>query len=260
MSWLITNFIAAFLLPPLSLLLLLAVSIVVFYRRRKLAYSLLIVSFFVLTVASTPYFAEAALHTLEDPSSALREPIAHADVIVVIGGGSYFQAPEYAGESTVSEQSLLRVRYAAKLHRLTGKPILVSGGKPMGADSGEAAQMRAALEQDFQVPVRWVENDSNNTIENARNSYQILHPLKQDKVYLVTTAWHMSRAAQAFRQAGFTVIEAPTAFTTRNHLDVLAFMPRAESLRDSKIFMHELIGLLWYRIKSEVGEQTKETQ
>jgi uncharacterized SAM-binding protein YcdF (DUF218 family) len=130
----------------------------------------------------------------------------------------------------------------------------------MGAESGEAEQMRDALQQDFRVAVRWLENDSNNTTENARNSYRILHPLGKDKIYLVTTAWHMPRAAQAFRQAGFTVIEAPTAFTTRDPIDIMAFVPRVESLRDSKNFIHELIGLLWYRIKSEISQQTKGTK
>ncbi|MGB8518310.1 MAG: YdcF family protein [Gallionella sp.] len=250
MSWLITNFLAAFLLPPLSLLLLLALVIFYFNRRRKLAYAALIALFILLGLASTPYIAEAALHTLEARSKALHSPITAADAIVVIGGGSYAHAPEFGGASTVNEYSLQRVRYGAKLYRATGKPILVSGGKPTGSATGEASQMRNALEQEFLVPVRWIEDNSDNTYENARNSYQILHPLGIDKIYLVTHAWHMPRAAQAFREAGFTVIEAPTAYTTRERMDILAFVPRVESLRDSKIYIHEMVGLLWYRIKS----------
>ncbi len=257
MSWLATNFIAAFLFPPLSFLILLALGIFFVQRRRKLAYALLIASFILFGLASTPYIAEAALHTLEARSEALHTPIAAADAIVIIGGGSYSHAPEYGGLDTVSECTLQRLRYGARLYRATGKPILVSGGKPVGSDTGEATQMRNALEQDFLVPVRWTEDDSDNTFENARNSYQILHPLGMDKIYLVTHAWHMPRAARAFRQAGFTVIEAPTAYTTRDHLDILAFTPRVESLRDSKIYIHEMIGLLWYRIKSALNETTK---
>jgi uncharacterized SAM-binding protein YcdF (DUF218 family) len=53
----------------------------------------------------------------------------------------------------------------------------------------------------------------------------------------------------AFRQAGFEVVPAPTAYTTRNRTDLLSFLPNAEALRDSAIFMHEIIGLLWYRVK-----------
>jgi len=65
----------------------------------------------------------------------------------------------------------------------------------------------------------------------------------------VTHAWHMPRSAEVFRRAGFEVVEAPTAFTTRYRIDLLAFLPRAESLQDSKFFVHEVIGLLWYRVK-----------
>ena len=73
------------------------------------------------------------------------------------------------------------------------------------------------------------------------------------KIYLITHAWHMPRAADVFRRAGFEVVEAPTAFTTRYQTDLLAFLPRADSLMDSKIFVHEVIGLLFYRVKSAIS-------
>jgi uncharacterized SAM-binding protein YcdF (DUF218 family) len=63
----------------------------------------------------------------------------------------------------------------------------------------------------------------------------------------------MPRAAAAFRRAGFEVIEAPTAFTTRYRTGLLTFLPRADSLQGSKVFIHEIIGLLWYRLKSVIS-------
>jgi uncharacterized SAM-binding protein YcdF (DUF218 family) len=258
MSWFITNLAAAFLLPPLSLLLLLGIFLL--YRRRKFAQPLILTAFALLWIASTPYFAEGALHLLEAHTAALashhpgNQPQAagttdYADAIVILGGGSYFHAPDYAGQDTVSEQTLVRLRYGAKLQRETGKPILVTGGKPRGNLLSEAQQMSAALEQDFRVPVRWTDDASDNTLENAQHSYRILQQDGIRKIYLVTHAWHMPRAAAVFRHAGFEVVEAPTAFTTRYRTDLLTFLPRAESLRDSKIFVHEIIGLLWYRVK-----------
>ena len=254
MSWFVTNFIAALLLPPLSLLLVLALGLFLLYRRRKYAKPLLLAAFGLLWLASTPYFAEGALHLLEARTAALgsqhlnKQPQA-ADAIVILGGGTYFHAPEYAGQDTVNEQTLLRLRYGARLQRETGKPILVTGGKPLGNQLSEAQQMRASLEQDFRVPVRWIEDMSDNTFENARYSFQTLQKAGIKKIYLVTHAWHMPRSADVFRRAGFEVVEAPTAFTTRYRVDLLAFLPRAKSLRDSEIFVHEVIGLLWYQIK-----------
>lgn len=253
MSWFITNFIAAFLLPPLSLLLLLATGIVLLYRHPGIAKALILAGFGLLWIAATPYFAEGALHLLESRTAVLVDSQHQsADAIVILGGGTYFHAPEYAGQDTIGDATLVRLRYGARLQRETGKPILVTGGKPLGNSLPEAQQMRIALEQDFHVPVRWTEEGSDNTFENALYSFRILQTAGVHKIYLVTHAWHMPRAAQIFRRAGFEVVEAPTAYTTRYRMDLLAFLPQAESLHESKIFIHEMIGLLWYRLKLAV--------
>jgi len=69
------------------------------------------------------------------------------------------------------------------------------------------------------------------------------------RIALVTHAWHMPRAVAAFKANGFDVIPAPTAYTTRYQTDLLDFVPTANGLRDSKIFMHEVIGMIWYRFR-----------
>lgn len=254
MTWLSTNLISAFLLPPLSLLLLLLTGLLLVHRKPRLARGLIATAFALLWLASTPYIAEGALHLLEARTSPLSTPPSDAAAIVILGGGTYFHAPEYDGQDTIHEMVLPRLRYGARLQREFHLPILVTGGKPLGNRVSEAEQMRVALQQDFQVPVSWTEGASDNTFENARNSFQTLHKAGIHKVILVTHAWHMMRAAAAFRQAGFEVVEAPSAFTTRYQIDTLAFVPRAESLRDSKIFVHEVIGLLWYQAKSILSQ------
>lgn len=249
MSWFVTNSIAAFLLPPLSLLLLLAAGIYLLKRRHKLGRMLILAAFALLWIASTPYFAEGALHLLEGQTSPLDYSAQQAEAIVILGGGTYFHAPEYSGQDTISDATLVRLRYGAKLQRETGKPILVTGGNPLGNSISEAQQMRDVLEQDFRVPVRWTEDESDNTFDNARNSFRILQQADIRKIYLVTHAWHMPRAASVFRRAGFEVVEAPTAFTTRYRTDLLTFLPQSLALEDSRIFLHEIIGMFWYRLK-----------
>lgn len=252
MSWFVTNLISAFLLPPLSLLLILLVGILLLSRHPTLGRTLCIGSLALLWIASTPYFAEGALHLLENQTHALTADSPKASAIIILGGGTYFHAPEYGNQDTISEATLLRLRYGAKLQREFNVPILVTGGKPLGNRISEADQMKLALEADFRVPVRWTEGASDNTFENARYSYQTLQKSGIRRIYLVTHAWHMPRSVVAFRAAGFEVIEAPTTFTTRYQTDLLAFIPRAEALRDSKIFAHEVIGLLWYQAKLRI--------
>lgn len=251
MSWFFTNLISAFLLPPLNLLLIAAVGLRLWHRRPYIARVLLTISFALLWLLSTPYFAEALLHGLEGEPHAHETGKPWADAIVVLGGGTYFHAPEY-GADTVSHTTLERLRFAAKLQRETGKPMLVSGGTPLGDGLSEAAQMKQVLEREFNVPVRWAEDASDNTLENARLSRRILEQAGISRIYLVTHAWHMPRAARAFHAAGFQVIPAPTAWTTRYRTDLMTFVPNAQALHDSRIFMHELIGMLWYQLKSKL--------
>lgn len=256
MSWFVTNLVASFLLPPLSLLLLLALGIFLLYRRHKLAKPLIFAAFGLLWVASTPYFAEGALHMLEaqtGPLDGSRPNVQRqaADAIVILGGGTYFHAPEYSGQDTVSEQTLLRLRYGAKLQRETGKPILVTGGKPLGNSVSEAQQMRAALEQDFRVPVRWIEDASDNTFENARYSFQIMQKASIKRIYLVTHAWHMRRAARAFESVGIKVTPAPTGFHTLGRAARMsgAYLPSAQGMHYTSLALHERLGLIGHDFK-----------
>jgi uncharacterized SAM-binding protein YcdF (DUF218 family) len=251
MSWFLTNLVSAFLLPPLSLLLLAALGFALWRKRPKLARGLVGLALGVLWLLATPVVAEALLRCLERQVAAVDTRTQAADAIVILGGGSYVHAPEYDGGDTVSEASLLRVRYGATLYRETGKPILTTGGTPLGNAKAEASAMQQVLTQEFHVPVRWVEDASNNTAENARNSYRVLHAAGIQRIYLVTHAWHLPRAMRAFQAAGFEVIPAPTAFTTRHQIDLLAYLPDSAALHGSRIFLHEVIGRIWYAMKSK---------
>lgn len=249
MSWLFTNFIAAFLLPPLNLLLISLPGLYFWNKSPRVARTLLTASFILLWLLSTPFITEFLLQSIESSSDASIKPGQPADAIVVLGGGAYFHAPEYAGD-TVSATSLQRLRYAAKLFRELKKPILLTGGTPQGNIASEAQQMKQVLEQEFNTPVQWVEDKSDNTLESARFSYQLLQQAGIKRIYLVTHAWHMPRSARVFQAAGFEVVAAPTAYTTRYQNDLMAFVPNASALQQSQIFLHEIIGIIWYRLKS----------
>ncbi|MFZ5529606.1 MAG: YdcF family protein [Pseudomonadota bacterium] len=253
MSWLAVNFLSAFLLPPFSLLLLAGLGMALLKRRPGLGKVLIGTALALFYLAATPFCADTLLRAIEpdpvDPAAVLARP---ADAIVILGGGTYFNAPEYHGDTT-GPATLERLRYGARLHRASGKPILVSGGRPTGNAVSEAAQMQAALQEDFRVQVAWREETSDNTLENARHSYAVLSGAGIGRIYLVTHAWHMKRAQWAFEQAGFEVVPAPTRYATHPPLTILDFLPRSEALQDSKWFTKELIGMVWYRLKSQAG-------
>ncbi|MBZ0092827.1 MAG: YdcF family protein [Burkholderiales bacterium] len=246
MNWLATNIIGAFLLPPFNLLLLGLCGWLLLSRRPRLGKTLIGLSGLLLYALSTPLVANSLLHSLESGETPPPIRAEEAQAIVVLGAGRSLNAPEYGGETT-SAYSLQRLRYGALLQRKTGLPLLLSGGKPDGGIEPEAALMSKALVDEWHVPVRWIETASTDTWENAFFSRGLLQRAGIQRIYLVTHAWHMPRARQAFQAAGFDVVAAPTGFTAGARIRPLDFLPNANSLQKSAIFMHETIGLIWYR-------------
>lgn len=251
MNWLMTNSIAALLLPPGIVVLVLLVALVLAWRRPLAAWKPLLLGFVLLYTFSIPFMGRTLLHILE-PASANPAANPSGQAIVVLGGGTYFSAPEYGGD-TVKAAIVERLRYAAHLHRALHRPILVTGGSPEGNTTPEARLMREVLQRDFQVPVQWVEEGSNNTLENARSSFLMLNAVGVRNIYLVTHAWHMPRAKLAFTSMGFSVIPAATGYATRFQLTALDFLPRASGLVDSARFFHEAIGIVWYYARILIG-------
>lgn len=246
-NWLITNLVAAVLLPPLSLLVLGVAGFGQLGRRPKLGRSLLALSLLGLWLLSTPFVAGRLIATLQVPYV----PIAgdEAEAIVVLGGGLYRTAMEYGGGSTLNSRTLERVRYAARLHRRIGKPILVTGGALENLDS-EGKLMRAILEQEFGVPVAWMEDRSANTRENARFSAELLRNAGIRRIYLVSHVWHLPRAIPEFEREGFAVVPAGTGYQSFDTLRLFDFVPNASALASSYYAFHEWIGLIWYRIRN----------
>ena len=255
MSWIATHLIGACLLPPLNLILLGGLGLLLLRSRPRLGRRLIALSFLLLYVISTPFVSDWALKKFE---GSYIPPSGNAGAIVVLGGGTYFHAPEYDGKNTVNRWVLERLRYAAHLYRKTGKPVLVTGGHPLGNPDSEASQMKAVLVDDFHIPVAWTENDSNNTEENAAKSFAILKRQNIRAVYLVTQAWHMPRAARLLRHAGFAVIPAPVGFATSYKTGLLSFVPSSGSLTRSEILLHELIGIAWFELKSPISNRSLE--
>ena len=204
-----------------------------------------------LYALSTPFLSGALLNMLEP---APRDPLADksGQAIVVLGGGTYFSAPEY-GRDTVSSATLVRLRYAAHLQRAVNKPVMVTSGAPQGNPVSEAELMKQVLETDYGIPVRWTEKDSRNTLENARLSRRALDAAGIQRIYLVTHAWHMPRARLAFEHSGFTVIPAGTGYSTRYKRSALDFLPNASALLDSSLVFHEVIGIGWYHLRILLG-------
>ena len=216
--------------------------------RKKLGWWLVALGLFGSWLTSTPLLAGTLLRSLQvDAPLRVDGDLPPADAIVVLGAGVSREADEF-GAMTVDSVGLERLRYAALLHRRTGRPILVTAGPAEPGDPPVAELMARVLEDEFGVPVRWRETTAENTAENARASAALLTESGIERVYLVTHAWHMPRARLSFERAGLPIVAAPTAFRAPQSLTLASLLPSAKAVRDSSWAFHEWIGRLWYAI------------
>lgn len=239
---------------PSVLLLPLLVGALLLRRSKRAGWSVIAATGAVAWALSTPLVSAGLLRGLQtspavDPAldrAALR---ARADAIVVLAAEQRSQAPEYARPS-IGAFTLERVRYGAELARRSGLPVCTSGGMPELGQPAMADAMAGVLEEEFGVDVRWREAQSANTRTNALNSAALLLPEGVRRVYVVTHAWHMPRTLLAFRESGLEAVPAPTAFRAPARLTWSAFWPTARALRESSLAWHELVGLVYYRLRS----------
>lgn len=236
--------------PPGGALLLLIIGLLIRKSRRGLSVFLMYFAFFTLYIGSIPAVSNILMHSFAGRYAPLSEVPQSAEAIVVLGGGQRLDAKEYGGD-TLSAQTLERLRYAAFLQRRTGLPLLVSGGKPRGETSSEAALAKDALERELGVMVTWVEDKSTNTYENALNSSKILEAEGMTQVLVVTHVWQMPRAMWSFEQVGMAAMPAPMGFYSQDATErgLFALIPQARALATTQTALHEWLGMLWYRMQ-----------
>ncbi|WP_418648072.1 YdcF family protein [Thauera butanivorans] len=242
---------AAFALPPLLPLLPIALGLALLGRFPRLGRTLGWGGLALGLLLSAPASVGWLVAQVEDPAPLSADAIRNADAIVILGAGRRAYAPEFGGE-TVSRLALERLRYGAHLARATGLPILVSGGAGPGK-TAEAVLMKAALEEDFGLTVRWVEERARDTRENARYASAILGTTGMRRILLVTHAAHMPRAQAEFEAAGLTVQPAPTGWLGNHNEPAaenswLAELPNPHSTYAGWFALHEALGRLAYRL------------
>jgi uncharacterized SAM-binding protein YcdF (DUF218 family) len=248
------------LLPPVPLLLAVLAGALRLRRHPRSGWLLVGAGLAGLWLCSTTGFAQAAKERLLDPPAALtaagREALAAAapdghTAIVVLGGGRRALAPEY-GEGSLNALSLERLRYGLWLGARTGLPVAFSGGvaprAPDGASEAELAATTAA--QEFGRPLRWAEDRSRDTRENARLTLALLQPDGVRRIVVVTHDFHMRRALRNFERAaaarGQTVelVAAPVGLPQPGPFTPGDWTPSAAGLQASWLVLREWLGWL----------------
>jgi uncharacterized SAM-binding protein YcdF (DUF218 family) len=199
----------ALLLPPAPFLLLMLVGAAQPPRRRKWAWALLLCGAAGIWLSCTEAVTEALqcallgeLHVISPEALRSSGASAPKSAIVVLGGGREPFADEYRS-ADLGPFSLQRLRYGLWLARESALPVAFSGGIGHGQAEGpsEAAIAARITAREFGQPLRWTEERSRDTRENAERTLALLRPEGVKRIVLVTHGWHMRRSLRAFERA-----------------------------------------------------------
>ncbi|MDB5820006.1 MAG: hypothetical protein JWQ11_3646 [Rhizobacter sp.] len=254
----------ALVMPPLPFLLLVVVGAALIPRRRRLGSTIVVASVALIWLGACTgagdWLARKAAPPAALNAAALGElrSAAHSRIpgrtpvaVVVLGGGLEPYAPEYDG-TNLSMWSSERLRYGVWLGRRLDAPVAFSGGvgwaqkKQLEPEADVAARIASA---DFGRPLKWVENASRDTRENANNTVALLRAAGVERLVLVTHGWHMARALAVFREAaarqgGMQVTAAPMGLAVKSDGTLIDWMPTSEGFTQMRQLTREWLGRL----------------
>jgi uncharacterized SAM-binding protein YcdF (DUF218 family) len=242
-------------LSPLGLVLLLIALgwLLVAFGRRRSGLLAVAIACIGLYAASTDFVAQRLSGLLErqyPPMPVTSLP--SADVIILLGGMTEPALPPRQAPDL--NQHADRAVLAADLYKAGKAPLIIAtgGNWPYGPGvESEAADMAAILTR-LGVPQSAIllEDQALDTAGNAAYSARIMAAHHLATALLVTSGIHMPRAVAAFRTAGISVTPAVADIVDVRTLRFAFryFQPRPEALTETSEALHELIGMLYYRL------------
>ena len=240
---------AALLLPP-ALPLLLAVAGLLCSRRaigRLLIAVGLLALWLVSCNATAVWLSQQLLPQVKvlEPSRQAQLLASGVQAIVILGGGIQPFASEY-GQAQPNASTAARLRYGFQLAKHSGLPMAFAGGIGW-SNSGQAVPSEASTAKAFTtengLTLRWTEDQSRDTAENADRMHDLLEPAGIHSITLVTHAWHMPRSQALFEKAGFKVLPAPMGFILPSERPLLEWIPSAQGLTSSRNVLREWLAL-----------------
>lgn len=187
-------------------------------------------------------------------------------VVVVLGGGTESnQPPRQMAELNGAGD---RVMYAARLyHQGVAEKLLLSGGNltTLGSRTTTPAADMLEIITLMGVPAEacWLQDQSQNTYEDALYSAEMLAQEGITEIVLVTSAMHMPRSVALFAHHGLTVIPAPADYSvTEDNWAALwspsvgdmltGLIPQAGYLSGTSAALKEYIGMAVYWMRGWV--------
>jgi uncharacterized SAM-binding protein YcdF (DUF218 family) len=215
--------------------------------RTRLGAGLVVAGLSVFLLTSTPAISFRLLSGLERSAvNSMRAGVTY-DAVVLLGGavspsGSLADDPSWNDnvERLMTTYDLLRTDRA--------RVAIVSGGALDRGLRTEAEYLARQLIAWGIDPARViVEDKANNTRENATYTRAIVSERKLGALLVVTSAYHVPRAAGCFRAVGLEADFLPVDYRAREPAREPDLLPRAEFFAVSAKVIRERVGSLVYR-------------
>lgn len=238
------KFIYSFLLPPGCFVLLLLFLGIRYYRRTcKLALGSISLAL-VLWIFSTPFLSDRLIGSLEQRYQL--PATVNGDVIILLGGGSTANTPDFGGTGHLSGSSANRTLTAIRLMLYYDLPLLYSGGRVHATNGDEAVIVRRILSC-FGINEQrlFTETQSLNTTQSGVKIKELLEVQGWRRPILVTSAFHMERSVQIFRNLGIEVVAVPTDYKVSRAVPIswMRLAPSASGLLNTAITIREYLGI-----------------
>lgn len=242
------------MINPINLLSVLLLAVVFFrYKNKTKAFRFTSIAFICIFVLSvTDFFPEFLLHHLEKRYESYDEGpekvLVNIQNILVLGSGHTID-PDLPSLGQLGSTALARLTEGIRIHEsMPGSRLILSGYGGESEISQAQVMAKAAMELGVEQKDLALQSDPTNTAQEA--DYYLTKWGDKDPLILVTSASHMPRAMQIFRNRGLDPIAAPTFFYIKED-------PAAgfdwhwfdyQNFHKVEVALHEYIGMMWERI------------
>ena len=176
--------------------------------------------------------------------------------IIALGGTERVETSATWGQPTLSDPAPI-VALMNLGRRYPNAKLVFSGGLHPASDIGlsEADIVREFVNEVGADAAAFVyETRARNTYENARFSYDLVHPHPGEHWILICQAIGMPRAVGVFRRAGWDVIPFPAGYLSGSKRVAALSFDLLGGLNLAYFAVHEWVGLIVYRLMGYTDE------
>lgn len=253
MLFTLKKIIGGMLLPLPFFLLLMGLALLLFWcsRWKKTAAVLLTASWALLFSLSLQPVADRLLAPLEKHYSTVNYP-SNVEYIVVLGGGYTYNAA-WAPSSNLLSNNLARVTEGVRQWRLQPQAKLIFTGAATENNSRSSASVAGEVAESLGVPAQKIILLSQPR-DTAQEAVAVRQYVGEHRMMLITSANHLPRALNFFRQQQLNPIPVPA-----NQLAISSpinfwqrLIPSSIWLEHSERVWYESLGQLWLSLTSPV--------